>query len=86
MNFKGYEIGMEPTDAEHEVYMRVKAFYDRMDIAGALHGFKLQGGEKLTQEEFELLCHRFGKLDFGDAVWDAVGWEYDDIIAERSEI
>ena len=80
MKVNGYEIGEEPTREEFEVYRRVKAYNDRLDVVGLV-----DTRNPLTQEEFELLVYRFGKLDFGAEVWDAIMFEYERIIDERSE-
>ena len=85
MNVNGYEIGNEPTDKEHAIYRKVKAFNDRYDVALALKHIENYEGVRLTQDEFDTLCHRFGKLDFTDSVWNAVEWEYDYILDERGK-
>lgn len=88
MLVNGYEIGNEPTDEEFAAYRKVRAYNDRLDVAAVLEYIECtcenpEDG-RLTQEEFELLCHRFRKLDFSDSVWDAVRYEHDEIIEGRS--
>lgn len=85
MEINGYVIGNEPTDEEHAIYRKVKAYNDRYDVALALETIEKYEGIKLTQDEFETVCHRVSRLDWNDDFMNAVEWEFDDIIEERNE-
>lgn len=80
MKVNGYEVGQEPTDEEFAAYKKVKEHYTRIDVASFIDGQR----ERLTDEEFDLLCHRIGKLDCGEQMWEALWWEHEEIINGRS--
>lgn len=82
MKVNGYEIGEEPTREEFATYFRVEAFFERESVAGWLEGF--EGDGRLTEHEFDELCYRYHKADFSDVNSDYIGFEYDEIISERS--
>lgn len=85
VEINGYIIGDEPTDEEHAIFRKVKAYNDRLDVALALETIEKYEGVKLTQDEFETVCHRVSRLDWNDDFMNAVEWEFDDIIEERNE-
>ena len=74
----GYELGAEPTPEMFAIYRTVQKFLDAEEVANWL-----DEGD-LSQGEFELLCRRFGKLDWSGERWEAIGYEYREIIDERS--
>jgi len=79
MEINGYEVWDEPTDEEFATYRRVKRFLQQEWIAGWL-----EGKERLEQGEFIALCEDFEDLDFSAEETDALYFEYDRIIEERS--
>ena len=90
MKVNGYEVGQEPTDEEFRTYMRVKGHYERLEIAQWLGGYEAREireqfneHEPLNDGEFDRLFHRFSKLDFSAEEWNALAYEYEEILAER---
>ena len=79
MKRNGYEVGEEPTREEFAAYFKVQGYFERETAASWL-----DRGE-LTQEEFELLCHRFHKADFMDGEWDTVMYLKDKLVDARKE-
>lgn len=78
MKVNGYEVGPYPTDEEFAVYRKVEQFL-------ALEWMACMVDEGLlTQDEFELLESRYSKLDFSAEECDAVEYEVEQIINERS--
>ena len=84
MIVNGYEVGAKPTDEEFAIYRKVRDFHSSEWIARWLgYSERMGSAMRLTQEEFELLCHRFGKLDFSAEEEDALLYEYAGIVDGR---
>jgi len=77
-NVNGYMVGNEPTSEDFIVYWRVQDFLRREWIAGEL------GEGELTADEFDTLVGRYAKLDFSAEESDALDYEVERIIEERS--
>ena len=77
MKVNGYEVGQYPTDEEFATYRKVERFLSLEWLACMVD----EG--VLTQDEFELLEHRYSKLDFSIEECDAVEYELEQIISER---
>lgn len=77
MLVNGYEVGQYPTDEEFATYRKVERFLSLEWLACMVD----EG--VLTQDEFELLEHRYSKLDFSIEECDAVEYELEQIISER---
>ena len=77
MKVNGYEIGSYPTADEFATYRRVDRFLSLEWLACMVD----EG--QLTQDEFELLEHRYSKVDFSIEECEAVEYEIGQIISER---
>lgn len=84
MLVNGYEVGQEPTREEFATYFKVEQFFERETVAQWLEGFEGEG--RLTDSEFDELCHRWHKADFSAENSDFIGFEYDEIISERHSL
>ena len=84
MLVNGYEIGEEPTREEFATYFMVEAFIEREAVANWLEG--LEGDERLTQDEFEQLRHRWHKADYGEENSSFLEYVYGEIIDERANV
>ena len=74
----GYGIGQEPTNEEFRAYFKVEEYFERLSIAEWL----AEGD--CTQDEFDLMCHRFHKLDFSCEEWESMAELFREIVKERS--
>ena len=74
----GYEIGNEPTNEEFHAYFKVKRHFERLAIAQWL----AEGD--CSQDEFDLMCHRFHKLDFSAEERESMAELFREIVKERS--
>ena len=84
MLVNGYEIMDEPATEEFHIFFRVEQFFEQEAVALWL-GSPEDDEERLTQDEFEHLCHWFHKADFGAEESEYVRYLRDEIIRERSE-